>query len=84
MPGRDADGVARTEADHFGNCSVRGALVSAEIRFFAGPRKGGFTSTPITVALGTSSCKISRFFGPNRVTMNATPVAYQPPRIKVR
>ena len=32
-PGRDADGVAQTETDHFGNCPVRGALVSAEIRF---------------------------------------------------
>jgi hypothetical protein len=26
-PGNDADGVAQTEADHFGNCPVCGALV---------------------------------------------------------
>jgi hypothetical protein len=26
-PGRDPDGVAQTEADHFGNCAVCGALV---------------------------------------------------------
>jgi hypothetical protein len=26
-PGIDADGVAQTEADHFGNCPVCGALV---------------------------------------------------------
>jgi hypothetical protein len=26
-PGRDADGVAQTEAGHFGNCPVCGALI---------------------------------------------------------
>ena len=25
-PGRDPDGVAKTDADHFGNCPVCGAL----------------------------------------------------------
>ena len=46
-PGRDADGVAQTEADHFGNCPVRGALVSPKFAFCCsmvgpwGPRKVG-------------------------------------------
>lgn len=40
-PGRDADGAAQTEADHFGNCPVRGALVSAEIRFLLAPGRVG-------------------------------------------
>jgi len=32
-PGRDADGVAQAEADYFGSCPVREALVSPKFAF---------------------------------------------------
>ena len=42
-PGRDADGVAQAEADCFGNCPVRGALVSPKFAF-CWPQEGWVTS----------------------------------------
>jgi hypothetical protein len=41
-PGRDADGVAQTETDHFGNCPVRGALVSPKFAFLLAPGRVGY------------------------------------------
>jgi hypothetical protein len=67
-PSIDADGVAQTEADHFGNCPVYGALIDmrdlgqmlahvhdAEIEINAGPEPPSARSRPTASRNKTAS-----------------------------